>query len=391
MLTRYGQQPSGMDWARLGIAGANAINRGRAQEQDRQNQARQEEVYRVADAIIQNPDVDINTLSNDPVVRMGARAQAISMQLRQYDQSEAGKKAILSDMNLNQKNLTQAYSAWKSEPPGKRKNELAIAMHNLTPDGKNAELTKDGVRFTITETDETFDSQIPTDAQIDEAMMPFLQPQSYIQSYMVQRQARIDYNQKQLMNPKPLYDKKGDAVGFTNDFIDKESGRKQPLYFDEDGQQIEKPKGSKTKEEWAMVSSQASEKRKADIFPIQKETAEVGLKAAKQTPKGDETIKVDGRDMTIKQIESEMKTLKSALAPPKGDKPLMLITQMLEADEGALRTELDRLESLAKKASPQSKKAAQRYLDLFRALTGMGEGTAKEPKAKTPKELLDSL
>lgn len=384
----YGDTPTGTEWARLGIAGAGAINRQTAMEQGRKDQARQQEIFRVADAIMQDPDADINALSNDPMVRMGARAQAISLRMKQYDETEAGKKAIVSEMNVNQAKLVQAYSAWKSEPPGKRKNELAVAMHNVTPDGKNAELTKAGVTFTITETGETFDFPIPTDAQVEEEMMPFLQPQSFIQSYTVQRQARIDYNQKQLMNPEPLYDKKGEIVGYSNDFIDKETGKKMPLYMNEDGQQIAKPKGSKTKEEWAMVGEQAGEKRKAELYPIQKEVAEVSLKAAKQKLKGDRLIQVGDKQMTVKQVESEMKSLKSVLAPPKGDKPLMLILEMLEADEGALRTELDRLQDLAEKASPQSQQAARRYLELFRALTGMkDEGL----KAGSPKELLNSL
>ncbi len=384
----YGGGPSGMDWAQLGIAGAGAINRQTAMDQERKNRARQQEIFRVADAIMQDPDADINALSNDPMVRMGARAQAISLRMKQHDETEAGKKAIVSEMNVNQAKLMQAYSAWKSEPPGQRKNDLAVAMHNVTPDGKNAELTKDGVRFTITETGETFDFPVPTDAQVEEEMMPFLQLKSFIQSYMVQRQARIDYNQKQLMNPEPLYGKKGETVGYFNDFIDKETGKKMPLYMNEDGQQIAKPKGAKTKEKWAMIGTQAEEKRKDVLFPIQKETAELGLQAAKQKPKGDQLIQVGDKQMTAKQIESEMKTLKSVLVRPKGDKPLMMVFEILEADEGMLKTELDRLQDLAEKASPQAQQAARRYLELFRALTGMkDEGS----KAGSPKELLNSL
>ena len=381
MPTRYGDGPSGMDWARLGIAGAGAINQQREQGRIAGARARQEEIARVTDAIMQNPEVDINTLSQDPMVRIGAQTQAVSMKLREYDKTEAGKKAILSDMDLNQKKLTQAYSAWKSEPEGKRKNELAIAMHNLTPDGKNAELTKDGVRFTITETGEAFNRPLPDTAQIEEGIMPFLQPQSFIQSYAVQRQSRIDYNQNQLMNPEPVYNKKGEELGYVNQFIDKENGRKSPIYRDQSGAKLEKPKGSKTKEEWDMIKSQAGEKRAAETFEIRKD-------AAKDKPKGDQLIQVGDKQMTTKQIEGEMKALKAALAPPKGDKPLMLITEMLKADEGDLRTELDRLEKLAKKASPRSKEAAQRYLELFRAITGM---TGEDSKTTTPKEVLDSL
>ncbi len=361
MLTQYGQQPSGADWARLGFAGANAIYRRRDRAQAAENEARQKEVYRVADAILQNPDADINSLSNDPMVRMAARAQVINMKMRQFDESKAGKQAILDDMKVNQAKLQRAYSAWLADPTP----ENAIKMHNLTPDGRNAELTKDGVKFTITDTGETFKVPVPTKEEINEAIMPFLEPQSYIKSYLAQRQARIDYNFKQASNPKPLY--KGDSiVGYTYNAIDKATGKRHRFYVNENWERIPKPKGAKTLDEIQVGM-------KGKQLSIQEER--LGL-AQKKASSGSKPIQVGDTQMTTKEIDAEMKALKAVLSPVKGDKPLMLVSDVLQADDSELRTELDRLQDLAKKAkTPQSKRAAKRYLQLFYAITRTrGEG-----------------
>ena len=131
----------------------------------------------------------------------------------------------------------------------------------------------------------------------------------------------------------------------------------------------------------------AKDPRQNELLGLRIDKAKVDLKAAKDKPKDDQLFQVGDRQMTTKQIEGEMKTLKSALAPIKGDKPLMLITEMLKADEGDVKTELDRLEKLTKKGSPRSKEAAQRYLELFRAITGM-TGETSQPEPDTPGALL---
>ena len=389
----------GRSMASMGLGIANQIRQQKKDAQIEQERMRQQEIARVADAILQNPNVDINSLTQDPAVKMGARAQVINMQLRENEKTEAGKRAVLSEMNLDHARLKQAYSAWKAETNPQRKRQLALAMYALTPDGKNAELSKDGskVKFIITETGETFETPIPTDEEIEQGIMPFLEPKSFIQSYLTQRQARIDYNAKQLMNPEPLYNKKGEIVAYSYEPIDKATGKKKRIYLDEDGNQIPKPKGARKQKEWAMIGSQSrearaqnAEARAAGLYPGRKELQAAQITKAKRGKIEDQKVNIDGQEMTVKEVRDRMKTLEKVLAPKKGDKSsLLLLSENLDVSDAEIQTELDRIQRLAKEGSGAVKSAAKQYIKLVKALfpeidkdSGGGASASSEEIAK---------
>jgi len=135
---------------------------------------------------------------------------------------------------------------------------------------------------------------------------------------------------------------------------------------------------------------QIRDPRQSELVDLTLEKERLGLKKAERGLGG--YIQVGDTQMTTKEIDAEMKVLKTALSPVKGDKPLMLVSDILEADDSELKTELDRWQRLAKEAkTPQSRRAAKRYLQLFYAVTKTrGEGP-EQTQDEDPRALLNSL
>lgn len=135
---------------------------------------------------------------------------------------------------------------------------------------------------------------------------------------------------------------------------------------------------------------QIRDPRQSELTDLRLQKERLGLKKAKQGLGS--YIQVGDKQMTIKEIEAEMKVLKAALNPPKGDKPLMLVSEMLQADDAELKTEFDRWQKLAEKAkSPQTKRAAQRYLQLFKAVTGFAGKVNPETREETAQDVWQNL